>query len=523
MNCKIFICLIALIQLSSAYYSTTSTESTWDYDHPEFWHIDYPECGKNYQSPINIETENFVLDTDKDSSYIFKNYDQKATFSMTLTENNIGFKLMSDKKMYVEINGVEYHFVSGKFSWAADNFHGSEHTIGGYKYPLELQLLHKNANDDQAIFAILFDISEESGDSEIRKFTNRINKNLKVNVPTDVKNVKLNSFTIRDFGDSEYYQYDGSLTTPPCTENVHVTVFKHLAKISEEQMEKFRLLKDIKKSYRPTQPLYGRSLFWFNSHTIKQKSEYSWNYYNQDSWEDSFPECGSNMQSPIDLKNDITDIEILQNELEFSIDYKEEKKFLLSFNDYGVRMTLTRKDADKIYFKDDHKTFIFQEAQFHWGRKSNEGSEHTINGRFFDLEMHLIHKSLDGEVAIIALLISEAEVCETECSDYLSKINDAFIEEEDSVAFNFSLLNTDEIIKHAYYKYEGSLTTPPCTESVTWYIFEVKFQLNPDKSPLREFRKLQMHNIRRQKDRNYRYIYGYIPVTASTPVTASWP
>jgi carbonic anhydrase len=272
------------------------------------------------------------------------------------------------------------------------------------------------------------------------------------------------------------------------------------------------LLKDIIKSYRPTQPLYGRSLFWFNSHTIKQKSEYSWNYYNQDSWEDSFPECGSNMQSPIDLKNDITDIEITdQNELEFSIDYKEEKKFLLSFNDYGVRMTLTRKDADKIYFKDDHKTFIFQEAQFHWGRKSNEGSEHTINGVFFDLEMHLIHKSLDGEVAIIALLISEAEAdCHSDCIDYLSKINDVLLNHSEDSDFNFVLLNTDDFIKKAYYKYEGSLTTPPCTESVTWYIFETLFKLNPETSPMREFRKLQMHNIRRQKDRNYRYISHYL-------------
>ncbi|XP_058005247.1 alpha carbonic anhydrase 7-like [Hevea brasiliensis] len=102
--------------------------------------------------------------------------------------------------------------------------------------------------------------------------------------------------------------------------------------------------------------------------------------------------------------------------------------------------------------------------QCHW----HSPSEHTINGRRYALEMHMVHKSQDGKVAVVGIIYKVGNP-----DSFLSSLRDhlrlvAGPREAEKVV---GLVNPYDIrISRKYYRYMGSLTTPPCTENVTWTI-----------------------------------------------------
>ena len=104
--------------------------------------------------------------------------------------------------------------------------------------------------------------------------------------------------------------------------------------------------------------------------------------------------------------------------------------------------------------------------QFHF----HTASEHRVQGRGYDMEMHLVHKNGAGELAVVGVFLKRGE-----SSGALEPIfeNMPPIGEELNVkheledSFNPSdFLPVDE----ANYRYMGSLTTPPCSEGVRWYV-----------------------------------------------------
>ncbi len=103
-------------------------------------------------------------------------------------------------------------------------------------------------------------------------------------------------------------------------------------------------------------------------------------------------------------------------------------------------------------------------------------SEHTIGGKHYPMEMHMVHKSADGKLAVIGVMIEEG------------KHNSAF----DPVWSNLpKARGTEYHLEHVKvdvnnllparkttYRYDGSLTTPPCSEGVKWIIMTTPIQLS---------------------------------------------
>nr|GMD17596.1 bifunctional monodehydroascorbate reductase and carbonic anhydrase nectarin-3-like [Ipomoea batatas] len=104
--------------------------------------------------------------------------------------------------------------------------------------------------------------------------------------------------------------------------------------------------------------------------------------------------------------------------------------------------------------------------QVHW----HSPSEHVINGTSYDLEAHLVHVSNDGQIAVLAVLYQIGETPDP----ILSVIEDDLKELAGTLGVHKYVGYLDPNLLQArgrrYYRYMGSLTTPPCTEGVVWTV-----------------------------------------------------
>jgi carbonic anhydrase len=130
-------------------------------------------------------------------------------------------------------------------------------------------------------------------------------------------------------------------------------------------------------------------------------------------------------------------------------------------------------------------------------------SEVTVKGKFSDMEVHLIHKSADGKVAVVAVRLVEdvsnpSPVLATLWPHLPTKAGTS--EKVAEMVNPGGFLPADR----GYWTYEGSLTTPPCTEGVRWLVFEQELSLSRDQ--LRAFAALYKVNTRPAQDAHSRHI-----------------
>lgn len=128
----------------------------------------------------------------------------------------------------------------------------------------------------------------------------------------------------------------------------------------------------------------------------------------------------------------------------------------------------------------------YQLLQFHF----HAPSEHTVSGKPFDMEMHFVHKSEEGNLAVVGLLIEKGR--HHSAFDPVWAHLPAVPGEMQRVEVNenfrvdpFSMLSsaeaaTDEALQpwSGYYRYDGSLTTPPCSEGVKWVVLTTPIEMS---------------------------------------------
>ena len=127
-------------------------------------------------------------------------------------------------------------------------------------------------------------------------------------------------------------------------------------------------------------------------------------------------------------------------------------------------------------------------AQFHF----HAPSEHTLNGKPLAMEVHLVHKDAEGHLAVIGVFFKEGRA-----NAFLGqfwKVMPKTAGPERAIA-DTTLRIAEMLPKDkSYYHYEGSLTTPPCSEGVKWYV--LKQALEASRDQIREFATLFGHNER---------------------------
>uniref|UniRef100_A0A803P762 Alpha-carbonic anhydrase domain-containing protein n=1 Tax=Cannabis sativa TaxID=3483 RepID=A0A803P762_CANSA len=158
--------------------------------------------------------------------------------------------------------------------------------------------------------------------------------------------------------------------------------------------------------------------------------------------------------SPIDLLHQR--VQVFPNLGKLKRDYKPA---LATVMNRGHDITVKWKgNAGKININGTH----YELSQCHW----HSPSEHTFNGSRFDLELHIIHLSSSGEIAVVAITYEygRPDPFLTKLFEHIKSVNH---EEKDLGIINPGIIKFGS---RKYYRYIGSLTVPPCTEGVIWTI-----------------------------------------------------
>jgi carbonic anhydrase len=140
----------------------------------------------------------------------------------------------------------------------------------------------------------------------------------------------------------------------------------------------------------------------------------------------------------------------------------------------------------------------YQLKQFHF----HHPSEEHIDGKGFDMVVHLVHADSDGKLAVVAILLEKgsANAMLAKIWDHLPK-SEGPESEIPGVDVNPSAFLPSET---GYYTFPGSLTTPPCSEAVTWFV--LKSPSTVSKEQIEAFAKIYPHDARPIQPTNGRVI-----------------
>ncbi len=138
----------------------------------------------------------------------------------------------------------------------------------------------------------------------------------------------------------------------------------------------------------------------------------------------------------------------------------------------------------------------FDLLQFHY----HHPSEHKLNGQLFDLECHFVHKSAEHSLAVLGVFFKPGRHNEA-----LQPVFDAMPTEAGTEAplggLDLSAMLPPE---RGFFRYKGSLTTPPCGEVVTWTVFKAPVEASPEQ--VAQFAALFPMNARSVQPLNRRFL-----------------
>uniref|UniRef100_A0A8D2JH81 Carbonic anhydrase n=1 Tax=Varanus komodoensis TaxID=61221 RepID=A0A8D2JH81_VARKO len=213
-------------------------------------------------------------------------------------------------------------------------------------------------------------------------------------------------------------------------------------------------------------------------------------------WASTFPHCGGLMQSPINIDTAATRFSPQLTSLLLS-GYDLPQGETLCLRNNGHTSECPPRVAGGL------ASYRAAQLHLHWGSEhSRAGSEHTVDGHRYAGEIHVVHyssrfasiKEAQGEPGGLAVLAAFLEVGPEENKPYQHILNhlEAVQDkgEETSIAtFDVATLLPSSLDR--YFRYNGSLTTPPCYQTVNWTVFNQTIRLSQEQVCLDEDQPLQ--------------------------------
>jgi carbonic anhydrase len=207
---------------------------------PELWGEYFPECNGFKQSPVNIQN----IKKSVHSEFVFEYEDTP----LSVLNNGHTIEVEYEAGSSMTINGDQYRLLQF-------HFHSpSEHLVDGMAYPMEMHLVHVNSSGALAVIGVLI----ESGD-ENKAFEKVISNAPELPGLNEVEHKYVNVSNLLPDNTHEYFNYSGSLTTPPCSEGVGWFAMKHSIELSENQIKQFEHIIVI--NARPVQEINERTIY----------------------------------------------------------------------------------------------------------------------------------------------------------------------------------------------------------------------------------------------------------------------
>lgn len=252
----------------------------WGYgegDGPATWHKICPIANGERQSPIDLIDK--TVKYDPALKPLTVSYPSFANAKLANNGHSVQF-LPDPSDNSSELSGgpldKKYTFAQYHFHWGKNDSEGSEHRVNGKMSPAELHLVHWNSEshpsfkdavgsgDPNGLCVLGFFLEIGAENASLKPITDLLPKVKKAGSSEPIPG-KFDLKAVLPAALTDYYTYDGSLTTPPLAECVKWIVFKKPLPVSAAQMEALRALDDSQGhpmvgNYRPPCPLHSRTV-----------------------------------------------------------------------------------------------------------------------------------------------------------------------------------------------------------------------------------------------------------------------
>ncbi|KAK7341865.1 hypothetical protein VNO80_24806 [Phaseolus coccineus] len=215
------------------------------------------------------------------------------------------------------------------------------------------------------------------------------------------------------------------------------------------------------------------------SEEVENENEFSYDMKSKtgpDNWGDIKPEWNlckkGSMQSPINLLNDVQKVSNLGK---LNIKYNPSKAVLINRgHDIKVKWVGGKSSIEINGTK-------YELIQSHW----HSPSEHAIDGTRLDLELHMVHQTPSGEFAVLGIMYraGREDPFVSLLAKDLEAISDHTGAEKEVAEVDPNLVKEGSSVS-LYYRYAGSLTTPPCSENVIWTVLREVRSISQDQIKL---------------------------------------
>lgn len=215
-----------------------------------------------------------------------------------------------------------------------------------------------------------------------------------------------------------------------------------------------------------------------------------------DKWHETFPIANGPRQSPIDIAT--SEVQHDPKLKPLALRYDPSASLDIINNGHSVQVTFL-DDEDKSTLKEGpiSGTYRLKQFHFHWGSSDDKGSEHTVNGKMFPAELHLVHwntkypnfgeaASKSDGLAVVGVFLEIGNE-----NPQLQKFLDALqAVKGKGTQTSFADFDPTLLLPKTldYWTYDGSLTTPPLLESVTWIV--CKQSISVSSAQMEKFRAL---------------------------------
>ncbi|CAF4788768.1 unnamed protein product [Rotaria socialis] len=354
----------------------------WNYGEfgPDVWDDEYPSCAGRSQSPVNIRTACTIYQS-FEPFHFAQDYNVSHNFTLINNGHSILARYSPENNETLfqvtggGLNGT-FEFLNFHLHWGQNYKSGSEHQINSKKYAGEIHIVYVNRRTRQLAVIAIFMQSDRSIDLNETKNTYKIQnttlneweryfstaRTLQYSNISIVLSLNLAKLMGNNF--NEFWRYQGSLTTPPCTENIIWTVFKAPIIFTENELNSFRKNIFIE-DYRGPQPLYNRTVYQnFVNETKLSVSDYNCclkdlkNYTNNFSIRQEYEFMDIEYYS----KSSILDLAELMAEAVGKDESNVERDEIVADDEFDGTSTTVTIPGNKMKMKHVHEKVVFNDG-----------------------------------------------------------------------------------------------------------------------------------------------------------------